>query len=166
MVAPDGRRAEVVGTRRLQEVSERFAGADELPWMLAAAALIETYKGVSARAEAVLSTFDLTTSRYEILGFLDRAPEGRMEVRDLKRLTFMHPPTMTYTLDWLEERSLVKRSHDTPDRRSIGVSITTKGRKLFQRASEALSKIHFGLAGVEREDAIELTHILSRIRPD
>jgi DNA-binding MarR family transcriptional regulator len=135
--------------------------------MLAAAAVIETYKIISVRVEDVLGKIDdLTMSRYEILGLLDRSEEGRLQIRALKRATYLHPPTLTYTLDWLEGRSLVKREPSKSDRRSVEVGITRKGRALFERAGHALSKIHFGLQGVDASDALAVTKVLARALSD
>lgn len=156
-----------INSKKLQALSERFPETPELPWMLAAAAVIETYKIISVRVEDVLGKIDdLTMSRYEILGLLDRSEEGRLQIRALKRATYLHPPTLTYTLDWLESRSLVKREPSKSDRRSVEVGITRKGRALFERAGHALSEIHFGLLGVDAPDALAVTKVLARALSD
>jgi DNA-binding MarR family transcriptional regulator len=154
------------GSPRIDDLAARFNDAPDLPWMLAAAAVLQTYKVMSKRVEAVLGDYDLSMSRFEILGFLARSDGGRMRAKDLKDATFLHPPTMTYTLDWLEERDLVKRHPSETDRRSVTVGITAKGRKLFARAEAALSKIHHGMLGVERDDALAVARVLARSQQD
>ncbi len=154
------------GSARINELAGQFADTPELPWMMASAAVLETHKIISARVAEVLTKFDLTSSRFEIIGLLDRAPEGVMTARDLKVLTFIQPPTMTYTLDWLEERDLVSRRASSADRRSVDVAIMKKGRALFADASAALAEIHFGLTGIGAGDAIAAARALGRLHPD
>jgi len=69
----------------------------------------------------------------------------------LRRLYFQGPRTMgelandldvrlsttTGVIDQLEERGLVERVDHPADRRSLHVTVTPKGRKLYQRAHEA-----------------------------
>ncbi|WP_111511506.1 MarR family winged helix-turn-helix transcriptional regulator [Mycobacterium kyogaense] len=153
------------GTARLARVTDMFKDHPELPWMLASAAVIRAHKIVMRRVSSVLKDIDdLSMPRYEILGLLDRAEGGRLAVRDLKNESFLLPPSLTFILDWLEERRLVKRSGSKTDRRSVVITITPAGRRLFQRATRALSPIRFGLEGLDEETASEVAEVLSRVR--
>ena len=155
------------GSAQLAKVTEMFDGHPELPWMLASAAVIRAQKIVMREVSSVLKSIeDLSMPRYEILGLLDRAEGGQLAVRDLKRESFLHPPSLTFILDWLEERRLVKRSGNKADRRSVVITITARGRRLFQRATDALSEIRFGLDGLDEETALKAAHVLSRVRGD
>lgn len=157
-------RGQVLDSAQLARVSEVFAGHPELPWMLASAAVIRVQKIVARRASAVLKGVDdLSMPRYEILGFLDRAEAGCLAVRDLKEASFLHPPSLTYILDWLEERNLVTRGGNRADRRSVVITITDSGRALFQRATTALSAVRFGLDGLDEHSALEVARVLSRV---
>jgi DNA-binding MarR family transcriptional regulator len=160
---PDGQHAS--GTAPLAKVTEMFEGHPELPWMLASAGVVRAQKIVMRRVSSVLKDVDdLSMPRYEILGLLDRAEGGHLAVRDLKRESLLHPPSLTFILDWLEERRLVRRSGNKADRRSVVITITASGRRLFQRATKALSEIRFGLDGLDEKTASEVAHVLSRIR--
>jgi DNA-binding MarR family transcriptional regulator len=155
------------GSAQLAKLTEMFDGHPELPWMLASAAVLRTNKIVMREVSSVLkSVDDLSMPRYEILGFLDRAEGGRLAVRDLKRESFLHPPSLTFILDWLEERRLVKRTGNKADRRSVLVTITVPGRRVFNRATEALSEIRFGLDGLDEATANRVARVLSRVRGD
>jgi DNA-binding MarR family transcriptional regulator len=154
------------GSPWLEDVASKFADQPNFAWLLAAGAIVQVYRAVSARAEDVLRPLDLTMSRYEILAFLDSADGGTMGASDLKRGTLLHPPTMTYTLDWLEQRGLVERRPSTLDRRSISVRITEAGRALFGQAHTALGDIHFGLSGVGEQDALAVARVLARATAD
>jgi DNA-binding MarR family transcriptional regulator len=152
--------------RRLREVYRRFIDREEIPYIVAAAAIVQAYKLTAQRAESVLAEFDLTMLRYEILGLLMGSEEGRMSLRDLKRATLLHPATMTYTIDSLHKRKLIRRLHDDGDRRTISAEITPSGRKLAERATDALREAHFGLTGLSEEDAVGIAILLSRMPSD
>src|SRR5882757_618283 len=162
---PEAEHRQQFDSAQLAKVSEVFAGYPELPWMLASGSIIRVQKIVARQVTAVLKWVeDLSMPRYEILGFLDRAEAGRLAVRDLKVASFLHPPSLTYILDWLEERELVARSGNRADRRSVVITITDSGRALFQRATKALSQIRFGLEGLDKDSAMEVAQVLSRVR--
>ncbi len=137
---------------RLANVAAHFQSAPELPYMVAVGAVSQIYKHIASSAGSVLNDFGLTMPRFEVLALLDQEP-GQMSVVELKRATLIHPPTMTYTIDWLEERDLVSREHDKVDRRSIIVHITKKGRKLVADAHAALRDINYGLTWASVDDA-------------
>jgi DNA-binding MarR family transcriptional regulator len=60
----------------------------------------------------------------------------------------------------------LKRYPSETDRRSVTVGITARGRKSFARAQAALSEIHHGLLGVDRDDALAVARVLARSQPD
>ncbi|HEY0797622.1 MAG TPA: MarR family transcriptional regulator, partial [Candidatus Baltobacteraceae bacterium] len=67
---------------------------------------------------------------------------------------------MTNRLDRLEKSGLLKRQHDTQDRRAILLSITTEGRKAAKRAAAArdalTDKLLPGLTMAERKTLVGL----------
>ncbi len=147
---------------RLARVAAHFDGTDELPWILAAGAISQVYKHMSAIALGVLSEFDLTMPRFEVLALLDQNG-GAMSISELKRATLIHPPMMTYTMDWLGKRGFAERVHDRVDRRSIILHITDHGRETVAEVQEALSNVHYGLSWVDRNDAQAATDAMSAL---
>ena len=88
-----------------------------------------------------------------------------MTVRDLKELALMNSATMTYTLDNLEKRKLLKRHQDRSDRRVVIAEITPAGTKLVRKAHDALKAVHFGINGdLSEEQACEIAVVLSELR--
>ncbi len=150
------------GPERLAHVVSHFRDSDEFPWVLAAGAIGHLYKHLSGHANNVLVQFDLTMPRFEVLALLHHEP-GFRSVADLKRATLIHPPTMTYTLDWLEERGLVEREHDTVDRRSIIVHITKKGSELAAKTHAALRDVNYGLPLAGGDDAMMAAEALIKL---
>ena len=149
----------------LQAVYESFLTNPEINFMMAAGSVMRAAKIIGMRAEAVLAPLELTLLRYEVLARLDVAERGRMTVRDLKELALMNSATMTYTLDHLEKRKLLKRHQDRSDRRVVIAEITAAGAKLVRQAHEALKTVHFGINGdLSEEEACEIAVVLSELR--
>ena len=148
----------------LKSVYESFLTHPEINFMIAAGAVLRASKIIGLRAEAALAPLDLTLLRYEILARLDVAEGGRTTVRDLKEAILMNSATMTYTLDHLEKRKLLKRHQDRSDRRVVIAEITPAGAKLVRQAHDVLKTVHFGINGDLSEDqACEIAVVLSEI---
>jgi len=147
----------------LRDIVASFGEESDILHMVGAAAIIRAFKITSQRAEEVLDQFDLSMTRYEILARLQRAEEGRMTLRELKDVTLTHPATMTYTIDGMERRRLIQREADATDRRTTYAKITGAGRRLVDKATAALSEIHFGIFDLSHNDVLELAVILSKL---
>ncbi len=78
-----------------------------------------------------IRTFGLTQPQFgaiEALGHL-----GPMLIGDLSRKMLVSGGNMTCVIDNLEKEGLVVRAHSEEDRRAVIVSLTEKGRELFER---------------------------------
>lgn len=56
--------------------------------------------------------------------------KDHLSVNELARLTGIETSTLSRLLDRMSAKGLLRRSRDTADKRSVLVSLTTKGRKL------------------------------------
>jgi DNA-binding MarR family transcriptional regulator len=149
----------------LRSLYESFLTNPEINFMMAAGTVLRASKIIGQRAEAILAGLDLTLLRYEILARLDVAEGGRVTVRDLKEAILLNSATMTYTLDHLEKRKLLRRHQDRSDRRVVIAEITPTGAKLVRKAHEALKTVHFGINGdLSEEQACEIAVVLSNLR--
>jgi DNA-binding MarR family transcriptional regulator len=72
---------------------------------------------------------------------------------------------MTHTVNALEKRKLIRRRPEPSDKRVLLAEITPLGRKVVTTANRALSRISFGLADLDEDDATEVAIRLSRIHP-
>lgn len=163
----EGAGAPRLESSRMLDLYETFGQERDISLMLVAVGLFRGHQLVRKRTEEVLAPLDLTLPRYEVLSILDAADDGEMSLRDIKRASLLHPATMTYTVDGLEKRGLLKRS--TPvgdsDRRIVTAKITPAGHDLAVAALEALRRERFGLGGsLAPDEARELASLLSRIR--
>lgn len=59
--------------------------------------------------------------------------KDHLSVNELARLTGIETSTLSRLLDRMSAKGLLRRSRDVNDKRSVLVSLTTKGRKLAQQ---------------------------------
>lgn len=101
------------------------------PALLASGLLYEAQAALRARFEAALSEHDLTTSAFEVLVRLARAPGGRLRMSDLSEQTTLSPSGLTRVVDRLEVGRLVRRRRDADDRRVLHAELTGTGGELL-----------------------------------
>lgn len=149
---------------QLTSIYEYFDGMDvSRPHVVASGAIVRAAKVLIAKQEAVLAQLDLTVPRFELLGYLSQAPEGRLSLKELGRASLVHPATLTYTVDALQKRGWVKREQDPSDRRLVIAQLTAKGRKVIASAIPLLQGIEFGLADLSERDAATVSVLLSHL---
>ena len=150
---------------RLRQVHQHFGSVRSPRRVVASAAIFRANKIITARMDVVLTTLDLTTARYELLGLLDNTDSGKLSLGELGRTTLYHPATMTYTIDVLEKRGLIVRRPDPNDRRAVMAEITREGRRVVRQATKLLDELDWGLGELSEEDATTLAVLLSNIHP-
>jgi DNA-binding MarR family transcriptional regulator len=72
---------------------------------------------------------------------------------------------MTYTIDTLEKRGLIKRQPHPSDRRAVIIQITPPGRRLARSGTLRLDGITWGLEDLSDADAEALAILLSKVQP-
>jgi DNA-binding MarR family transcriptional regulator len=150
---------------RIRNIAEHFADdpSIQIDHMIASASIFRAYKVVAQRMEAVLAEYDLNMSRFEILGDLAADQNGRVSITDLKRMTLLHSATMSYNIDILENRKLIRRRPDPADRRAFIIEITKSGRSLLDGAQNALDGILYGVGELSVRQCWALTGVLTEI---
>ena len=84
---------------------------------------------------------------------------------DLVRATHLAAPTVSVTLQKMEQEGLITRKTDSSDQRQLLVYITQAGRELHDRAREQIVKTEDrALAGITPEERQTLLAILTRMR--
>jgi DNA-binding MarR family transcriptional regulator len=84
---------------------------------------------------------------YKVLLKLRQSPEGRATPGEIAARLDLSTGAMTNRLDRLESAGLIVRERDPNDRRSILVSMTDKGRALFDEAVNAEAEEEQRLVG-------------------
>ncbi len=82
----------------------------------------------------VLSKTQLTPPQYSVLNALGLRGDNGLSLSQLARICYSSRPTMTYLIDTLEEKKVVKRVPNPRDRRSLLVKLTSEGKMLKKEA--------------------------------
>ncbi len=95
-----------------------------------------------ARAPALLlKEHDLSSNQYNVLRILRGAPEGLL-CGEIACRMISRDPDITRLLDRLEERGLIGRCREDPDRRKVLVRITPAGLALLGRLDRPVCDLH------------------------
>ena len=122
--------------------------------------LARCYQAFEAYSSAHIRSLGLTPSQFDIVATLGNTPG--MSFRELGEKTLITKGTLTGVVDRLEAQKLVRRSAAPEDGRSMIVSLTPTGERLFRRAFDAhLVHLRLALGGL---DAKRLAQIESALR--
>lgn len=127
--------------------------------LLSCSTQIETEIRKRLRAE-----FGITLARFDYLAQLHRHTGG-LRMSALSRFLMVTGGNVTGLTDELEKEGLVERQAEPDDRRSWRVSLTPKGRQVF----EAIASVHEGwvvsiFAGMSGTQKTQLYELLGRLR--
>lgn len=142
--------------------SER--GLDELEAMVSATSIARAHQIVLGRINDALAPFKLTFSRYEALALLSFARNGAMAMARMGERLQVHPTSVTSTIDRLERDKLVKRAPHPDDRRATLATLTPKGRKVLDKATQALEDIRWGMGDVTDGELADLNQAAAAVR--
>lgn len=114
-----------------------------------------------------LAPFGITADEYDVLATLRRSGKPyALKPRDLLETMMVTSATVTHRIDKLERRGLVERSPDPGDRRGVVVRLTSEGKRLLDRASEAhvVRELEM-VSGLTRKERDQLVGLLRRLTP-
>lgn len=128
-------------------------------------------EAVMQRFRPHLNEHGLTDQQWRIVRALNEVEA--MDIAALGRACCLHTASLSRTLPNLEAGGLVSRKADTQDQRRVSVSLTAKGRKLFETVAPQSEAIYAQLAreiGAQRIEQIyglldEVIGILEKPRP-
>ncbi len=129
-------------------------------------AFLRTYATVVRKLEREMDEDqDLPLTWYDILAFLDRAPDCRMRMQDLAESVLLSRSGLTRLLDRMADAGLVERMPCEEDRRGTYAVITEDGRARLNSALPGhLQGIeeHF-LRHLESDDLKALEDVLGKV---
>jgi DNA-binding MarR family transcriptional regulator len=82
--------------------------------------------------QSLLSSFDTTLPRFDLMAQLERAPQG-LKMSELSQRMMVTGGNVTGITDGLEKEGLVVREVDCADRRVNRVRLTAEGERQFRR---------------------------------
>ncbi|WP_172256772.1 MarR family winged helix-turn-helix transcriptional regulator [Saccharibacillus deserti] len=126
--------------------------------------LSKAYKNVMDLAVKDMKKHGLSPSEFTILEVLYN--KGRFPLQQIGEKILITSGSVTYNIDKLEKRELLRRVPSPNDRRVIYAEITDQGRELFDRIfpdhAAEVQRIMGGLTADETEAAAELLKKLGK----
>jgi DNA-binding MarR family transcriptional regulator len=120
------------------------------------------YLGMHRLSDAHFSRHGVTADQFVVLAAL--AEQSEVTQQDLVRRVSSDPSTLRAMLVLLEGRGLVKRERHPGDGRARSVSLTPRGRRLFEKLWAASEPIRAQLlAGFEPHEIETLVALLHRV---
>ena len=132
--------------------------------MSAATSIMRVHQLVLAAVDEALRPLDLTFARYEALVLLAFSRQGSLPLGKMGDRLMLHPTSVTNIVDRLEKQGLVERIAHPTDRRTTLAAITPEGRRVVDKATDAVSLTGFGLTGLEDGELDQLTALLRKLR--
>lgn len=117
-------------------------------------------KEVIKRYKPLLDKLDLTYTQYITMMVLWE--KEQINVKCLGEILFLDSGTLTPLLKKLESKNYITRNRDGKDERNLIISITDKGRRLKQEASDVPECIA-ACINLPEQDAIELYKLLYKL---
>jgi DNA-binding MarR family transcriptional regulator len=132
--------------------------------MAAVTNIMRVQQILQASVDEALRPHGLTFARYEALVLLSFSQRGSLPMRMMGERLQLHPTPITNILDRPEADGLVRRLRHPSDRRTTLVEITDTGKDQLGPATDAVMAADFGLIGLEKADAAQLSELLTKVR--
>lgn len=124
--------------------------------------LARAYAAVSSKVDADIAHNDLTTTEFGILEVLHH--KGPLLLGEIQRKVLVTSGGITYLVDRLVEKGLVKREECPNDRRARYAVLTPAGdaliRRIFPDHAERIARV---LSGLTIREQAEATKLLRRL---
>ena len=117
--------------------------------------LMRAREAAMSRFRPMLRDHGLTEQQWRVIRALVDA--GGADVGELARKSCLLAPSLTRILQHLESRSLIKRTQNSTDNRRAIISLTARGRRLFNKIGPRLESLYSVIEdefGIERLEAL------------
>lgn len=119
--------------------------------------LSRSLEAVQKRVEENIRSFGLNPTEFAVLELIYH--KGDQPIQKIGEKVLIASSSITYVVDKLEKKELLKRIPCPKDRRVIHATITDSGKQLmetiFPEHQQAIEKILAGLSSEEQENLIE-----------
>ncbi len=127
-------------------------------------AILRSEQLLHDQIKTVMSRYDLTFARYEVLTWLATDPESSVTLSWISRTLRIPPATVTNIIDRLEADELVRRAPHPTDARTTLAVITPTGRKLANDATNDLNADVYQRIGLSAAKRNQLVALLAELR--
>jgi DNA-binding MarR family transcriptional regulator len=132
--------------------------------MMAVTSVMRVQQILLNRLNEALEGFGLTFARYEALMLLYFSQAGSLPLGKMGDRLQVHPASVTNLVNGLERAGLVARTPHPSDRRTTLATITPRGRRIADAATQALHAIRFGTAPLGDGQLDAVTEVLRAAR--
>src|SRR4051794_15868088 len=126
--------------------------------------LSKAYKTIMDRALKDMKQYGLSASEFMILEVM--YTKRKIPIQQIGEKILVTSGSMTYNIDKLEQKGLLRRVPSAEDRRIVFVEVTPEGDALFGRIfpdhAGVIHRLLHGLTLEEKQDATELLKKLGR----
>lgn len=137
---------------------------DEVPRMRAITSLMRVHQLVLTELDELVKPFGLTFARYEVLVLLSFSRTGSLPLGKIGERLQVHATSVTPLVQRLAAAGLIDRTRHPEDGRAVLASLTEKGRRVMQEATDAVVSAKFALGAISEDQSEELSGILRNIR--
>ncbi|GIP41083.1 MarR family transcriptional regulator [Paenibacillus sp. J31TS4] len=124
--------------------------------------LSKAYKTMSDLAVKDMKQYGLSPSEFMILEVL--YTKGRIPLQQIGEKILVTSGSVTYNIDKLEKKQLLKRVPCGEDRRVIFAELTAKGTELFGRIfPDHAESVHQAADGLSLEEKLEAIELLKKL---
>jgi DNA-binding MarR family transcriptional regulator len=128
------------------------------------ARLARLHAVLAPRLETVFARFGVRGADFALLATLVRLAAESVSQKRLASELGLSAGTVSLRIDRLEQRGLARRQPDPDDGRGAQVSLTGRGKELFEAvAPEHLANAHELLAGLTERDCDQLGELLAKL---
>jgi MarR family 2-MHQ and catechol resistance regulon transcriptional repressor len=126
--------------------------------------LSKAYRSITDKAVKEIKQLDMSPTEFGIMEVL--FTKGKIPLQQIGDLILITSGTMTYNIDKLENKELLKRIPCPEDRRVIYAELTAKGREfftdVFPHHTALIHSLMNGLTFDQKQDAIALLKLLGK----
>ena len=126
----------------------RHGWGDAADGMALVTSIMRVQQVLLARVEVILRPLGLTFARYEVLMLLQFSRKGSLPVGKIGERLQVHPASVTNAVQRLEQDGFVKRTANPADGRSVLAAITTRGKRVAERATSQLNANVFSIVPI------------------
>lgn len=129
------------------------------------ALLHDTADLLSKCEDAVHAEFGLSQQQYLILMTIEILSNSSVKIVDVARRVNRNSNSISMIIDRMERNGLVERVRDLPDRRSVHLLLTDKGKeKLYQGSKVAWSLVLRLTSSFSEEEMETFAYLLGKLR--
>ncbi|MCY9666201.1 MarR family transcriptional regulator [Paenibacillus alginolyticus] len=124
--------------------------------------LSKAYKAITEQAVKDAKRYGLSPSEFMILEVL--YAKGKIPLQQIGEKILITSGSITYNIDKLEKKDLLRRVPSNEDRRVIYAEITDAGNELFNRIfPEHAAKIHSLMKAVTQEEQLVAIELIKKL---